>query len=364
MTAENNKPQFIQRDAMISDKKYVEWLTHIKQRLQRGQIKAAIQVNTTALEFNWSLGRDLVEMKAEQTWGKGVMKQLSLDLRRSNPEIRGLSMNNLYLMRRWYEFYKPAFTEHSELFYQAGKIIEMPQLFGLVPWRHHVEIIYHCKSVDEALFYVHQVVDGNWSRSHLKDELSSRLYERQGKALTNFSRQPTLPQGALAQDILKDPYDFSFLSMSKDYTERDLENALVENIARFLLELGRGFAFIGRQMELQMPNGRSYFPDLIFYHVRLKCYVVVELKIVEFIPEFAGKLNFYVSAADELLKQEDDNPSIGLLVCRGHDKTTVEWSFRGIDRPIGVASYQLEEVVVRTIAEMEENNKKQKGGNE
>lgn len=162
-----------------------------------------------------------------------------------------------------------------------------------------------------------------------------------------------LPQQGLAQSILKDPYDFSFLQMKPGYDERELENALVGNITRFLLELGKGFAFMGRQMELRMPDGKSYFPDLVFYHARLKSYVVVELKVVDFIPEFVGKLNFYVSAADELLKQPDDNQSIGLLICKSHDKTTVEWSFRGLDRPVGVASYQLQEVVDRTIAEME-----------
>lgn len=353
MSNENKKPQFVHRDEVIADKKYIDWLTQIKQRLQTSQLKAAVQINTTALEFNWSMGRDLVEMKAEETWGKGVVKQLSIDLRRTYPDVKGLSVDNLYFMRRWYSFYRQAIEDHPELFDQAGQIIGMPHLFGLIPWRHHVEIIKRCKSVDEALFYIHQTIDGNWSRGRLENELASHLYDRQGKALTNFSRQPVLPQGQLAQDILKDPYDFSFLSIGKAYSEHDLESALVENITRFLLELGKGFAFIGRQMELQMPNGKSYFPDLIFYHVRLKCYVVVELKIVEFIPEFAGKLNFYVSAADDLLKQEDDNPSIGLLICKGHDKTTVEWSFRGIDRPIGVASYQLEQVVIRTIAEME-----------
>lgn len=145
--------------------------------------------------------------------------------------------------------------------------------------------------------------------------------------------------------------------MTAGYNEHELEEALVNNITRFLLELGRGFAFVGRQMELRMPNGKSYFPDLIFYHIRMKCYVVVELKVVDFIPEFVGKLNFYVSAADELLKQADDHPSVGLLICKSHDKTTVEWSFRGIDRPVGVASYQLQEVVERTVAEISQKTK-------
>lgn len=223
----------------------------------------------------------------------------------------------------------------------------------MVPWRHHTDIISECKSVEEALFYIHKTVDNNWSRSVLESNLNTDLYKIQGKAITNFSSKLPLPQSSFAQNILKDPYNFSFLNMQRGYDERKLEDALVNNITRFLLELGKGFAFVGRQTELKMPNGKSYFPDLIFYHTFLKCYVVIELKVVDFIPEFVGKLNFYVSAADELLKQSDDNPSIGVLICKSHDKTTVEWSFRGIERPIGVASYQLQEVVDRTIAEIE-----------
>ncbi len=206
--------------------------------------------------------------------------------------------------------------------------------------------------MEEALFYIDKTIENNWSRSVLESKLKSGLYWSAGKAITNFASNLPVPQGNLAQSILKDPYNFDFLTMPEGYSERDLEEALVNNITRFLLELGQGFAFIGRQMELRMPDGKSYFPDLIFYHARLKCYVVVELKVVDFIPEFVGKLNFYVSAADELLKQHDDKPSVGLLICKSHDKTTVEWSFRGVDRPVGVASYQLQEVVDRTISEI------------
>lgn len=209
-------------------------------------------------------------------------------------------------MRRWFAFYQEAIKTQPELFYQAGKISQIPDLFTMVPWRHHTDIISECKSVEEALFYIHKTVDNNWSRSVLESNLNTDLYKIQGKAITNFSSKLPLPQSSLAQNILKDPYNFSFLNMQRGYDERKLEDALVNNITRFLLELGKGFAFVGRQTELKMPNGKSYFPDLIFYHTFLKCYVVIELKVVDFIPEFVGKLNFYVSAADELLKQSDD----------------------------------------------------------
>ena len=355
-----DKPTFINRDRMIADKNYLEWLSDIKERFQRSQAKAAVQVNSAMLEFYWSIGKDLVEKKPEQVWGSGVIKQLSLDLRASFTNMKGLSTVNLYFMRRWFAFYQEALKTQPELFYQAGKISQMPKLFSLIPWRHHTDIISRCKSVEEAMFYIHKTVDNNWSRSVLESNIDAGLYKTHGRAITNFSSKLPVPQNSLAQKLLKDPYDFSFLTMQKGYDERELEDALVSNITRFLLELGKGFAFVGRQIELRMPNGKSYFPDLIFYHTFLKCYVVVELKVVDFIPEFVGKLNFYVSAADELLKQADDNPSIGVLICKSHDKTTVEWSFRGIERPIGVASYQLQEVVNRTIAEIEMKNKETK----
>ena len=352
-----DKPIFINSDGIIADKAYIEWLSDIKRRFQNSQTKAAVQVNSAMLEFYWSMGKDLVEKRPEQVWGTGVIKQLSLDLRASLKGIKGLSTGNLYFMRRWFSFYQEAIKTHPELFYQAGKISQMPELFTLIPWRHHTDIISKCKSVEEAMFYMYKTIDNNWSRSVLESNLEADLYRTHGRAITNFSSKLPVPQGSLAQDLLKDPYDFSFLNMPKGYDERELEDALVSNITRFLLELGRGFAFIGRQMELKMPNGKSYFPDLMFYHIFLKCYVIVELKVVDFIPEFVGKLNFYVSAADELLKQPDDNPTIGVLICKSHDKTTVEWSFRGIERPIGVASYQLQEVVDRTIAEIEMKSK-------
>lgn len=354
-----DRPTFIYRNGMTADKAYVEWLSTLKDRLKKCQMKAAVQVNTAMLEFYWSLGHDLVEMKAEQQWGTGIVKQVSLDLRAAFPGIKGLSVDNLYFMRRWYAFYTDAVHNNPEIFDQLGQIFQMPQEFALVPWRHHVEIIKKCKSVEEAIFYIHKTIDANWSRNYLNSQMDTGLYEKQGKAITNFSKKLPLPQQGLAQSILKDPYDFSFIQITTGYDEHELEDALVSNITRFLLELGKGFAFVGRQMELRMPDGKSYFPDLVFYHTRLKSYVVVELKVVDFIPEFVGKLNFYVSAADELLKQPDDNRSIGLLICKSHDKTTVEWSFRGIDRPVGVASYQLQEVVDRTVIEI--GLKKQEG---
>lgn len=349
---------------MTADNEYVAWMSELERRFHSSQTKAALHLNNETLAFYWSLGRDIVAKKAESKWGSGFFNQLSLDLRHVFNGSNGFSVSNLKYMSRWFQFYfdqirqQPAdeidFAGKNIIRQQPADELEMPGQFALVPWMHHVLIFTKSKSLNEALFYISKTIEGNWSRRMLEDQISSDLFGRAGKAVTNFSNQQPAPQDKLANEILKDPYNFDFLSMRKGYDEHQLEYALVRNITRFLLELGKGFAFVGRQMELKMANGKSFYPDLVFYHTRLKAYVVVELKVVEFLPEFAGKLNFYVTAADELLRGENDNPSIGLLLCKQTDKTLVEWSLRDINKPLGVASYQLQEVVDRTIKELEE----------
>ena len=371
---EQSKPEFVKRDSIIADGKYVEWLGELKQRYQRSQIKAAVQVNHSMLEFYWSLGRDIVALKAESQWGSGFFNQLSLDLKKIFPGESGFSVTNLKYMKRWYLFYFEQVTNRQQLIDELGGAkwhelsaeirqqpideLAFPDAFALVPWGHHIQVMSKSKSVDEALFYIKQTIANNWSLADLEHELKTDLFSRHSSALTNFSDTMTLPQQKLAQEVMKSPYQLGFLKLKQDHSEDDLEEALVKNITQFLLELGQGFAYVGRQMELVMPDGSTFVPDLIFYHTRLKCYVVVELKSVKFMPEFVGKLNFYVSAADELLKADDDKPTIGLLICREADKTTVEWAFRGLDRPLGVATYQIEQIVQRTI--LEDRLKKQK----
>ena len=375
---EQSKPEFVTRDGIIADGKYVEWLGELKQRYQRSQIKAAVQVNHSMLEFYWSLGRDIVALKAESQWGSGFFNQLSLDLKKIFPGESGFSVTNLKYMKRWYLFYFEQVTNRQQLIDELGGAkwhelsaeirqqpideLAFPDAFALVPWGHHIQVMSKSKSVDEALFYIKQTIANNWSLADLEHELKTDLFSRHSSALTNFSDTMTLPQQKLAQEVMKSPYQLGFLKLKQDHSEDDLEEALVKNITQFLLELGQGFAYVGRQMELIMPDGSTFVPDLIFYHTRLKCYVVVELKSVKFIPEYVGKLNFYVSAADELLKADDDKPTIGLLICREADKTTVEWAFRGLDRPLGVATYQIEQIVQRTI--LEDKLKKQKKDNE
>ena len=351
-------PQFVKSESFMADENYVEWLTSLKQRIRTTQLKAAVQVNREMLRLYWNLGEDICEKQKQYKWGSNFMKQLSLDLRAEFPQADGFSWSNLYKIRKWFLYY----SSKQEILYQPGTKIQkteeshipIPEILLSVPWRHHTVIVQKCETIQEAVFYLKRTVADNMSRAALEHAIDGKLYEHAGKALNNFGL--TLPdtQGALATDILKDPYNLEFISMEGRIDERQLEDKLAQNITRFLLELGKGFAYVGRQMELTTPSGKSYFPDMVFYHTRLKCYVVIELKVVDFIPEFVGKLNFYVSAADELLKAEDDNPSIGILLCKDKDSSVVEWSLRGVTTPLGVASYQLQEVYERTLLELKQ----------
>lgn len=354
-------PMFVNREPSIPAADYKDWLADLKVRYSQSQIKAALKVNEDMLRFYWSLGRDLTEMKAESKWGSGVLKNLSLDLQREFPNSSGLSYSNIKYARQWYAFYSQYVINRQQV---VGDL-SMPDSFAFVPWGHHITIISKAQSVDEALFYVNRVVNENLSRNALIHSMESHSYEKMGKAQTNFSDKLPVAQGSLAKEILKSPYNLDFLRMQEEYTERDFENKLLRHITEFLLELGQGFAYVARQKELVMPSGKTYRPDMIFYHIKLRCYVVVELKIVDFEPEFAGKLNFYVSAVDEMMKGANDNPTIGLLICKHKDDMTVEWAFRGVDRPLGVAEYENEiQKVVEMLPSPEEIKENLKAGSE
>lgn len=352
----NNEPHIVRVKDFRIDADYAAWLSEIKRRYHSAQIKAAVKVNTEKLAFNWSVGRDLVMRKAEETWGSGVVEQLSFDLQEAFPLDRGFGTTNLWAMKKWYLFFSS--SEATEKLHQVGgelqhansqRIIKLhqvgaeidtdfPLILGLVPWRHQVNIITKCKSVDEAVFYLQECILGGWSRQTLDNSLKANLYKTQGKAISNFPEYLPEAQCRMAQEITKDNYDFGFVTVPADYKEEQLEAALEQNITRFLLELGTGFAFVGRQKEL-IVGGRTRRIDMLFYHIRLKAYVVVELKVKPFDPAYAGKLNYYVNAVDELLKGADDNPTIGLLICSDKDETDVRWAFKGIQTPMGVASY-------------------------
>ena len=400
----SDKPTFVSRDMMTADEGYVQWMADIKQRFRQSQVKAAVRVNTAMLEFYWSVGRDLVALRAEERWGAGVVKQFALDMRQAFPNETGFSDTNVKYMKRWYLFYyervikcqRPVDQighqagdqfediekshqldgqidnpktgqqvadqlDESEKGQQVVDQLQFPDSFGLIPWGCHILIFSKCQTLDEAIFYINKVTEEGWSRSRLESQIAANLFGSQGAAVTNFEHTLPAPQSQLAKEILKDPYHFGFLSMSEEYEEKDLEDALVSNVTRFLMELGKGFSYVGRQMELQMPGGQTFFPDLLFYHIPQHRYVVIELKVVKYTPEFAGKLNFYVTAVDELLRGEGDNPTVGLIICKSTDKTVVEWSLRDINKPLGVSTYQLEQVVERTVRELElkkENSRK------
>lgn len=332
----SKKPAFVKRDSIVSGKEYAQLLGRLKERFRRSQIKAAVKVNTEMLEFYWSMGRDISQLYQSAKWGTAFFDCLSLDLKTEFPNQTGFSAANIRYTKRWYEFY----NQQDTILHQLGEEFEMPVEFGQVPWKHHVYIFTHSESVAEALFYIDKTIANGWSRAELEAEMDDDLYSKEGKAITNFDEKLPAPYSGLAKAILKSPYDFGFVD-KKITSERQLEDALAGDITRFLLELGQGFAYVGRQMELKMPGGQTFVPDMIFYHTRLKAYIVCELKVVPFIPEFAGKLNFYVSAVDELMRQDDDNPTIGLLICKSKDNTVVEWSFRGMTQPLGVAEYKL-----------------------
>lgn len=310
---------------IIKTDDYKAFIHDIKQRVQSAQIKAAFTVNQALLQLYWDLAERMVEKQQTTAWGDGFLLQMSRDLQAEFPDMKGFSKRNLELMRQWYRFWseQPAIAK---------------QLVAQIPWGHNLVIISKIKNIEEAAFYVQKTMQNNWSRVVLTHQIESNLYQRQGKAISNF--QATLPtlQSDLAIETLKDPYLFDFLSLTEKYNEKELETALVDHVTRFLLELGAGFSYLGRQYKLEV-SGDEFFIDLLFYHVKLHCYVVVELKTVKFKPEFAGQLNFYVSAVDGVLKSESDNATIGILICKSKNDTVVEYALKDIHKPIGVSEY-------------------------
>ncbi|MFI4912502.1 MAG: YhcG family protein [Sedimentisphaeraceae bacterium JB056] len=325
------------RDKAITAE-YRAWLSDIKRRVRSAQIKAATAVNTTLLEFYWSLGADIVEKQKDAVWGSGFLKQFSNDLIAEFPEIKGFSYRNLKLIRQWYLFYFKEDTKGKQVASLLGEKV-LFKLFS-IPWWHNVVIIQKCDTVAQALFYVRKTIENNWSRSVLIHQIESGLYSREGKAITNFKETLPALQSDLAREMIKNPYNFDFLTMTDDYSERELQRGLIGHISKFLLELGAGFAYVGKQVALQVGE-RDFFLDLLFYHTRLHCYIVIELKVVEFEPEHAGKLNFYIKAVDEQLRQEADKPTIGILLCKGKDKVVAEYALSDIHKPMGVSEYDL-----------------------
>ena len=363
----NEKPRAVRLHDTKLDKEYVQWIYNIKQRFRNAQIKAAVKVNSEQLLFNWQLGRDLVVRKAEEKWGNGIVEQVSLDLQAAFPEAKGFSARNLWNMKKWYSFYTSyedfgdavnalsgqmdisslklqqvaaeiQETASEEKLQQVVAEIPFPAIFGFIPWGHHIEIITKCKDLHEALFYVKRTIEEGWSRNALDNCIRADMYHAVGTAVTNFSEKLPTTQGELAQEILKSNYDLGFVSLPPKYDENALEDVLEQRMTRFLLELGEGWAFVGRQKEI-IISGKTRKIDLLFYHIYLRCYVVLELKVKPFDPEYAGKLNFYVNAVNEFIRKDSDNQTIGLLICKDMERTEVQLAFQGITTPMGVATY-------------------------
>ena len=390
---------------MILSKEYKEWLTKLKAKICQAQIKASVQVNEEMLRLYWDIGHDFAVLRMDAKWGSGFFVQLSRDLKRTFPDMKGFSVQNLRFIKRFYLFYsneleirqqpvsemvvpqntvkdlhsatplmetvesarKRQITSKKYVKVQNQSISQqpvsemtiseniqkhlsdnLPSLIFRIPWGHHITLMTKCKTVDEALFYGNKIIEGNWSRSVLLNVLDTGLYEASGKAITNFSETLPVPQGDLAQQTLKNPYTFDFLTMRTGFDERELEDALTENITHFLLELGTGFSYVGRQIRIEV-GGKEFFIDLLFYHLKLRCFVVVELKTVAFDPSHLGQLNFYVTAVNEQLRHPTDAETIGLLICKEKNKIVAEYALKGTNMPLGISEYQLSRLLPEEV---------------
>lgn len=358
----------------ILDKDYKEWVVELAARYRQSQIKAAIKVNQEKLIFNFLLGRDIVEMQVEQRWGDGVIVQLSKDLREELPGVEGLSRTNIYYCKKFYLLYNKLFTfvqqpvgqidssTPSEIFHQLGGKNDVAAIFQ-IPWRHHCLIMDKTNNdTEKALFFVRETLQNNWSSSMLLNWIDTNLYEREGKAISNFSNTLPAPDSDLAQEITKDPYNFAFAGIRGKYNEKQLKAALLKNITDFLVELGTGFAYVGKEYRLQIGETENFI-DLLFYNLRLRCYVVIEVKIAKFQPSDIGQLGTYVTAVNHIIREEGkDNPTIGLLICRSKDNTLAKYALESSSQPLGISEYELEkfypEKVSGTLPSIEEIEEK------
>ncbi|MCQ2198077.1 MAG: PDDEXK nuclease domain-containing protein [Bacteroidaceae bacterium] len=373
------------KNITIIDKEYKEWIKDLSLRYRHSQIKAAVKVNTEKLLFNWQLGRDIVEMHVEERWGEKVITQLSKDLQQALPGIEGLSRTNIYYCKNFYLLYNQdnkiiqqvvgqlenkSNTSASEIVHQVEGQFEanaiVQQVIGLfqIPWGHHCTIIDKVKGDrHKALFFVHKTIEEGWSRAVLETWITSNLYEREGKAVTNFQSTLPEPMSDLANEITKDPYNFAFAGITGDYNEKLLKDALLKNITEFLIELGTGFAYVGKEYRLQIGT-KEKFIDLLFFHIPLNCYVVIEVKIGEFDSPDVGQLGTYVVACNHLLKLPHHNPTIGLLVCKSKDNLLAQYALEGSSQPIGISEFELEKLyptkvegMIPTLEELEDKLK-------
>jgi len=315
-------------DSLFPDlARYNDFFDALKIRIRTAQLRASLAVNQELILLYWHIGQEILKRQQEEGWGSKVVSKLAQDLKREFPDMKGFSRTSLLYMRAFAE----AYPDEAIVLRCAGQI----------PWRHNQVLLDKLKKLEERLWYAQKSLEGGWSRDILVMQIESGLYDRQGGAITNFERTLPKPQSDLAQQIVKDPYALDFLTLSDDAQERDLERGLVSHIRDFLMELGTGFAFVGSQYSLEV-SGKEYRLDLLFYHIPLHRYVVIDLKMGEFEPQHSGQMSFYVTAVDNILRTERDDPTIGIILCKSKDRTTVEYALQGSNQPIGVSSYQFQ----------------------
>lgn len=320
---------------LIADSNYKTWIKNLKENIYSAQIKASVAVNEEMLRLYWNLGRDICDNQFESNYGSKFFETLSRDLKSAFPDVQGFSVSNLKYMKRFYLFYK-------EIRHQLGDEFEN-QIF-VIPWRHHVEIFTKAKSKEEALFFVQKTKENGWSRAMLVNMMDTRLYETRGNTVNNFSLTLPKEDSECARQMLRDTYKLDFLTLRENYEEKDLHKALEQNLTKFLLELGRGFAFVGSHVSF-VVNGDEYECDLLFYNLKLRRYIVVELKIVKFQPEFVSKLNFYCNAVNHLIKDDIDKDTIGLLICKEKNDLVAQWTVEKSQEPICVSTYELTNII-------------------
>jgi predicted nuclease of restriction endonuclease-like (RecB) superfamily len=342
---------------------YQDYLAQLKERIRSAQVKAALAVNRELVLLYWGIGRDILQRQAQQGWGTKVIDQLARDLKQEFPEMSGFSSRNLKYMRAFADAYpaelivqQSAGQLSGEPIVQqtAAQITGQPIVQGVlaqITWYHNIALLEKLGNLEERLWYAQQTIENGWSRNVLVHQIESNLYARQGQALTNFNLALPPTQSDLAQQLLKDSYVFDFLSLGQAAKERDLERGLLLHLQRFMLELGKGFAFVGSQYHLEV-GGQDFYLDLLFYHLKLRCYVVIDLKMGDFQPEYAGKMGFYLAAVDDFLRHPEDRQSIGLILCKSSNKVIVEYSLRDMSKAMGVSNYQILEALP-TVAQLE-----------
>lgn len=345
-----------QKSASLINTQFTTLLTDIKSRIQSAQTRAVLAANAELVRLYWDIGRLIASRQKSEGWGAAVIPRLARELHNELPELKGFSERNIKLMLAFYRAYsaggqivQPMVAQIRSRAIVQPAVAQLPEsIFWSVPWAHHVILMQKVKDLSARHWYMQQTIANGWSRNILALQIDAQAHTRQGKATSNFAALLPAPQSDLARQTLKDPYIFDFLTLTEPFQERELETELVRHLEKFLLELGQGFAYVGRQYRIEVGD-EDYYIDLLFYHLRLRAFVVIDLKKGSFKPEYAGKLNFYCNVINDRLKHPNDQPTIGLILCQTHDKLLAEYSLSGIDKPIGIATYELTRALPRKL---------------